>query len=247
MTKLGILGGTFNPVHWGHLLIAETAHDQCMLDRVIWVPTHYPPYKLPDRQVAFNHRLEMVSRAIASNPKFCLSAAERDHTHASFAAETWAKLNSLYPNSHWYWIIGLDAFLSLPQWHRVKEFASHCHWLVAPRILSDPLQSSSVQLSNESRNEDKDPNYLSSNHTRHSDFNSPIRDICRQIAQALSQQSIEIQWQILHAPHLEISSTLVRQYCGDRRSIRYLVPESVRLYINDHQLYQNSKIPLPDP
>ncbi|MGJ3245446.1 MAG: nicotinate (nicotinamide) nucleotide adenylyltransferase [Elainellaceae cyanobacterium] len=234
MTRLGIFGGTFNPVHWGHLLIAETARDQCMLDRVIWVPTHYPPYKSADRQVAFAHRLEMVNRAIASNPKFCLSAAEQDHTHASFAAETWAQLNSLYPNSHWHWIVGFDAFLSLPRWHRVNEFASQCHWLVAPRFLSDSLPSS-FQLSKE----DRVHHFLSNNRTEHPHFDSSIRDICQQIVQALSRQSVEIQWQLLQAPQVEISSTLVRQYWGDRRSIRYLVPESVRLYIEDHQLYQN--------
>jgi nicotinate-nucleotide adenylyltransferase len=202
MPKLAILGGSFNPIHQGHLLMAEMALKQADLDQIIWVPAQCPPHKQSAELADFQHRLEMVKRAIASYPVFCLSAVDQNRTGTSYAIDTLLDLKADYPNSQWYWIVGLDAFASLPQWYRRQELAAQCRWLVAPRS------------------------------------GQPVEIISQQVAQQLAAQSIEIDWQILQMPLVEISSSLVRQYCRDRRSLQALVPKPVENYILAHDLYQ---------
>lgn len=209
MRKLAILGGTFNPVHWGHLLIAERALDQYQLDGVIWVPTHHPPHRSPAELVAMPHRIDMVRLAIHSNAAFILSTVELSRSGTSYAIDTLDDLKQSYPNSQWYWIVGADAFQSLPRWYRRQELVAQCTWLVAPRWLNTE------------------------------DNNRPDQDasVERQTVQKLVEQALEVRWMPLTMPRVEISSSLIRQYCGDRRSIRYLVPAAVSRYIAIYDFY----------
>ncbi|MBE9181304.1 nicotinate (nicotinamide) nucleotide adenylyltransferase [Oculatella sp. LEGE 06141] len=218
MQHLAILGGTFNPVHWGHLLLAETALSQLALDKILWVPTHCPPYKSQIELLSFEQRSVMVEQAIASHPAFALSTVEQRRSGSSYAIDTLNDLQQCHPASQWYWIVGLDAFQSLPRWYHRRELASHCQWLIAPRVA--PL-----------------PRTADAQHQLTID----LQQRCEQVVQALAQQAIPVQWQILQMPLVEISSSLVRQYCRDRRSIRYLVPDVVREYILAHQLYQTQE------
>lgn len=133
MERVGILGGTFNPPHLGHLLMAETAHQQHGLSRVIWVPTYQPPHRLPEELIAFHHRLAMVQGAIASHAAFQTVAMEH-LPNWSYAMHTLTTLQQLNPQASWFWIIGLDAFQSLPRWYGRQTLVTHCHWLVAPRL-----------------------------------------------------------------------------------------------------------------
>ncbi|MBD2022106.1 nicotinate (nicotinamide) nucleotide adenylyltransferase [Leptolyngbya sp. FACHB-36] len=132
MEKIGVFGGSFNPVHWGHLLIAETARDQFALDRVIWVPTHRPPHKAGD-VIAFHHRLEMVQRSVSDHPAFTVSDLDARQPDQSYSIATLRALQSQYTDVCWYWIVGLDAFQKLPQWRSSNDLAAQCIWLVAPR------------------------------------------------------------------------------------------------------------------
>ncbi|MGI0486305.1 nicotinate (nicotinamide) nucleotide adenylyltransferase [Pantanalinema rosaneae CENA516] len=132
MNTVAIFGGSFNPVHWGHRLIAETALNRVALDRIIWVPTYCPPHK-PQTLLAFPHRLEMVQRAIADQPLFLASDLEAQRGGRSFAIATWQALHRQYPNTDWYWIIGKDAFQTLPHWQGCEELVQQCTWLIAPR------------------------------------------------------------------------------------------------------------------
>ncbi len=204
--KVGILGGSFNPVHVGHLLIAETALDQFALDQVIWVPTYRPPHKSTGL-LDYSHRVVMVKQAIADHPNFSVSNAEIQDTEIqseerSYADSTLATLELQHPNSCWYWLIGIDSFQSLPSWRNSLELATRCIWLVAPR---------------------------SSDSTQH---------LCQEVAATMATSSVQLDWRILLMPQIEISSSLIRQYCQQGRSLRYLVPEAVRQYILDHKLYQ---------
>ncbi|HEY9628514.1 MAG TPA: nicotinate-nucleotide adenylyltransferase [Coleofasciculaceae cyanobacterium] len=205
MQKKAVLGGTFNPIHLGHLLIAETALNQLALDQVIWVPTYRPLYKSAKALLNFEDRLEMVKLAIASHPSFAVSTVERNQPDSAYAVDTFLSLQDAHSASQWYWIVGLDAFLTLPRWYRRQELLARCIWLVAPR-----LDTPSTNLL-----------YL-----------------CEQVAQKVAEEAIELKWQILDMPNLEISSQLIRKYCSDRRSIRYLVPEAVRDYILQKNLYK---------
>ena len=205
------MGGTFDPVHWGHLLIAETALSQVALEQVIWVPAQYPPHK---RVARFEHRLEMVHIAIRDHPAFIISPNSAHQQGPTYAIQTLLELQALYTNTHWYWIVGLDAFQTLPRWYRRQELAAQCDWLVVPRLVPDAPELDE----------------LASMTTR-------MELICKQVVQQLKSQHITISWQMLQMPWVGISSSLIRQYCRDRSSIRYLVPEAVRIYIATHNLY----------
>ena len=227
MRKLAIFGGTFDPVHWGHLLIAETALSQVSVEQVIWIPNRCPPHK---QAAVFEHRLEMVQRAISDRPAFASLPGEDSRAMAtpdqtkrsanrfepSYAIQTLIDLQAVYPNTHWFWIVGVDAFQTLPRWYRRQELATECDWLVAPRLVS---VTSLVD----------DPGGIIAKTTL----------ICEQVELKLSDEYINIRWQILQMPWIGVSSSLIRQYCRDRSSIRYLVPESVRIYIATHNLYSH--------
>ncbi|MEB3180082.1 MAG: nicotinate (nicotinamide) nucleotide adenylyltransferase [Nostocaceae cyanobacterium] len=130
MEQVAIFGGTFDPVHWGHLLIAEAALNQLGLDQVLWVPSPNPPHKLA---AGFQHRCSMVELAICDNPAFAIAPTQINHSGTSFAIDTLTELSTYYQDIHWYWIVGLDTFQTLPRWYRAKELVSLCDWLVAPR------------------------------------------------------------------------------------------------------------------
>jgi nicotinate-nucleotide adenylyltransferase len=203
MQHIGIFGGTFDPIHWGHLVVAETALSQVPLEKVIWVPSLNPPHK---QAVLFAHRWEMLKLGTRENPAFTMSAVETKCSGTSYAINTFMDLSSCYANTQWYWIVGLDTFKSLPRWYRGHELAQMCDWLIAPRLLGGETIAQS-------------------------EF------ICKQVEQEFKQHGLTIDWQLLNIPLVGISSSLIRQLCREGRSIRYLVPESVRLYIQIHNLY----------
>jgi nicotinate-nucleotide adenylyltransferase len=205
MPKKAILGGTFNPIHWGHLLMAETALVQLALDQVIWVPARRPLHKASSNLADFEKRMDMVKLAIASHPHFMLSTLEQNSS-TSYAIDTFLDLQRLYPDTLWHWIIGFDAFQSLPRWYRRHDWIERCIWLVAPRWEKKEIGQGEIAH-------------------------------CQHVAQKLSAEAIELQWQLLDMPLIGLSSGLIRHYCRDRRSIRYLVPEPVRHYILEHDLY----------
>ncbi|MBE9051684.1 nicotinate (nicotinamide) nucleotide adenylyltransferase [Nostocales cyanobacterium LEGE 11386] len=132
MQQIAIFGGTFDPIHWGHLLIAQTALYQVPLEKVIWVPSLNPPHK---KAALFEHRWEMLQLATRENPAFTVSLVETNRSGTSYAINTLIDLSTVYSNTHWYWIVGLDTFQTLPRWYRGHELAQMCDWLIAPRQL----------------------------------------------------------------------------------------------------------------
>ncbi|MDB9373381.1 nicotinate (nicotinamide) nucleotide adenylyltransferase [Nodularia sphaerocarpa] len=132
MQQIGIFGGTFDPIHWGHLLVAQTALNQVPLEKVIWVPSLNPPHK---KAVLFEHRWEMLKLATRDHPRFTVSLVETKRSGTSYAINTLMDLSSCYANTHWYSIVGLDTFKTLPRWYRGHEVAHMCDWLIAPRLL----------------------------------------------------------------------------------------------------------------
>lgn len=219
MGRVAILGGTFDPVHWGHLVLAETALSQLNLERVIWVPVQQPSHK---HCSDYEHRRLMVDIAIAENSAFVLEARKARQSEPDYAINTLAELQKTYLNRQWFWIIGLDAFGTLPRWYGRERLVPACDWIVAPRALPHQINtgvaSTSVTVQGETDNQS--------------------RQLCEQVAKQLYSQNILIRWQLLPMPPIGISSSLIRQYCHQRRSIRYLVPEGVRAYIAAHDLYR---------
>lgn len=228
LPRRGIFGGTFNPPHWGHLAIAQAALQQAHLQQVIWVPTYHPPHRSPKDLLEFEHRWQMVQRAIAPNPAFAATDLERRRGDRSFAIDTLHQLQQEYPPSQWFWILGLDSFESLPHWYRSADLVPQCCWLIAPR------QQSSTPTTEA----------------------APEQTVER-VVQTFRKRGIAIAWQMLQMPSVPISSTLIRERMGqasqlpprtagsDRASItsppspiHALVPPSLEDYILEHKLYR---------
>lgn len=238
MAKIAIFGGTFDPVHWGHLLAAETAASQFNLDRVIWVPDRSPPHKWRPDLASFERRREMLALAIADRPDFLLSPPEANPSGSSFAIDTLLYLQKLYPGDHrWYWIIGSDALLTLPKWHRCGEIAGLCDWLVAPRpSQGDGETGEGGEIGGVSEWGDcPSGKPIDSGGER---MQVQINAVGRRVAEQMALMDVEIRWEVLSMPAIEISSSHIRRCCAERIDFRYLVPEVVRTYIAAHQLYQ---------
>ena len=149
MIKRGIFGGTFDPIHWGHLKIAQAALLTHSLQEIIWVPQLLPPRKTPQTTIA--QRWSMAELAIAPYPQFCLpmdlALWRRNFSQSpDYAIDTFGLLQSLYPASRWFWILGVDSFLTLPRWKGRAELIPKCHWLVAARNWQDQEQLEQVAV-----------------------------------------------------------------------------------------------------
>jgi nicotinate-nucleotide adenylyltransferase len=126
------MGGTFNPIHYGHLVAAEVARDAFELDRVIFVPAGQPPHKgdvIADAQ----HRYLMAFLATAPNPWFELSRVEMDRPGPSYTSETLTHFHVQEPEALWYFITGADAVMEMPGWHAAAEIFRNAHVIAASR------------------------------------------------------------------------------------------------------------------
>lgn len=124
MGRIGIMGGTFDPIHIGHLIAAETAHDQCGLDEVWFIPSFLPPLKNNEPGVNSDLRFQMVLEAVHANPSFQANDMELRRGGMSYSIDTALELKRQYPSDTWCYIIGSDRINDLPQWHRIEELAA---------------------------------------------------------------------------------------------------------------------------
>lgn len=130
--KIALLGGTFDPVHLGHLCMAEWVHQSLALERVLLVPAAVPPHKF-HLITSAEHRLEMLRRAIGDNPALEISTAELERSGPSYTLHTLEHFSTLYPQARLWWVIGLDSLLSLHTWYGFEGFASLARLAVIPR------------------------------------------------------------------------------------------------------------------
>jgi len=119
--KIGIMGGTFDPIHIGHLIIAEHAREMAELDEVWFMPSSLPPHKSNDNVTGASDRLSMVEAATAGNPMFRVCDIELERGGTSYTVETAKALIGRYPEHRFSWIIGADMIAYLPNWHRIDE------------------------------------------------------------------------------------------------------------------------------
>ncbi len=132
--KIGIMGGTFDPIHIGHLILGEAAYDQFNLDEVWFMPAGNPPHKRNRKGRATDiQRTEMVKLAIAPNPHFKLSLEEMNEDGYSFTYRTMEHLNHVYPDTDFYFIIGADSLLDFDTWKEPARIACACRIVVATR------------------------------------------------------------------------------------------------------------------
>lgn len=124
--RLGLFGGTFDPIHLGHLIMAETCREACRLDRVWFVVAGEPPHKRGERTPA-RHRVEMVRLAIAGHPDFEVSEIEVDRPGPHYSVETLEAVHRARPEDELFFIIGADSLVDLPHWRepaRIRELAT---------------------------------------------------------------------------------------------------------------------------
>jgi len=133
LKRLGIMGGTFDPVHYGHLVAAEGARYQFQLEKIIFVPAGCPPHKAPEEVSEPHHRLALTRLAINSNPFFTVSDMEIERDGLSYAIDTVRQTSNLFPGAQIFFITGADAVLEILNWKNVAELLSMCLFIAATR------------------------------------------------------------------------------------------------------------------
>lgn len=132
--KIGIMGGTFDPIHIGHLVTAEAVRIEYNLDKVIFVPAANPPHKQELQVTSAMHRYSMTVMATYSNPYFFVSSIEIDRPGPSYTIDTVSALKAMYPpETELYFITGADAIQELPTWNRIDGLLGLCHFVAATR------------------------------------------------------------------------------------------------------------------
>lgn len=132
-SKIGIIGGTFDPIHYGHLIAAEWAKDELNLDKIIFIPAANPPHKELQEILDEKYRYLMVSLAIKDNKNFTISDHEIQRGGKSYTIDTLKHFKKVYPNSELFFIMGFDSLLSLPTWKDVEGLEELCTFIVATR------------------------------------------------------------------------------------------------------------------
>jgi nicotinate-nucleotide adenylyltransferase len=215
--KLGVLGGTFNPIHYGHLAAAEEVRDRLKLDRVLFIPSHLPPHKPEEEVPSAVHRMEMVRLAISGNAYFETSDIEITRGGTSYTIDTIRALLRAYPGAELYFITGLDTFLEVQTWHEWEELLTLCCFAVLSRpgycfadiMKIDFMKHAEKELTALDRGE--------KNHAR------------------IEVSTFTIVLETI--PLYDISSTDIRKRVNEGRSIKYHLPEAVEIYIMKKRLY----------
>lgn len=211
--RLGILGGTFNPIHYGHLRIAEEAADGLGLSRVLFIPALTPPHKRVEHDTPFEDRLRMTERGIAGNPRFAVSPIEREMPPPSYSYNTLSRIRGENPDATLFFIIGSDTFHELDLWHRYRELFTLTGFVVLLRP-GYPLEDlrSSIPRGMEGEFEPLD----------------------RLLLQHRSGSLVHF----LEGTPLDVSSSRLRGMARRGESLRYLTPDGVIDYIHDKGLYR---------
>jgi nicotinate-nucleotide adenylyltransferase len=226
--KIGIMGGTFNPIHYGHLILANEVMDQFQLDRIIFVPAFIPPHKESQEIVEPYHRLVMTVLATVSHSKMEVSDLEIRRGGRSYSIETVEELKKSYlPEAQFFFIVGCDTFWEIATWREVDRLFRSCHFIISNRStriveteeVLNMLKQTVVPLYQGLTFREGDPDPV---------FNS------FRIFPSNSLYTIFL----VQIPAIDISSSNIRKRIVRGQSIKYLMPEPVEEYIIKHKLYQ---------
>jgi nicotinate-nucleotide adenylyltransferase len=217
--KLGLFGGTFDPIHWGHLRSAEEVGETFGLDRVYFIPAAVPPHKRGHTTTPARDRLRMVQLAVAKNPRFEVSTAEISRPGVSYSVDTLREFASRQGRGDsLYFIIGLDAFREIGTWKDFAAIFPLCNFIVTSRPGSkerDPLKGTGIAVKKLFCYDFSSKSYRHESGTRI--FFAELTDIA-------------------------ISASEIRALVQQGKSIRYLVPPEVEKYIKRRGLYRNGRV-----
>lgn len=204
-SRIGLFGGSFNPVHCGHLIAARSAAEALAWERVIFLPSGHPPHKDTGGLLEASHRSAMVRLAIKDEPLFefdDFDLRESGPTYTLDAVTHFA--DALGSGTSLSWLIGSDTLIELASWHRISTLVEVCRIVTAVRP----------------------------------GWEAPDLTLLRSV---LSERQIDgLRDNIVETPRIDISSTDIRDRIAGGLSVRCLVPDAVRAYIDDHRLYQGS-------
>jgi nicotinate-nucleotide adenylyltransferase len=131
--RIGVFGGTFDPIHLGHLLLAEQCREQAQLETVWFIPSAVPPHKQNRSITPFDRRVEMLQLALAGNPVFQINTLERDRQGPSYTADTLELLQNQHPHAQLFLMIGADCLPDLPKWYEPQRILQLATLLVTDR------------------------------------------------------------------------------------------------------------------
>ncbi len=207
--RIGLFGGTFNPVHVAHLRAAEEAREACALDTVEFVLAADPPHKSGAQLAPIAHRRRMLELALAGNAAFALNTSEVERPGRSYSIDTILAAQARSPEARFTFVLGADAFAEIESWKRFDEIFARCDVCVLSRpgnVVERPPIAIEKAFCYDSRR----------------------RVYAHASGNALTFVSIT---------PLMISASDIRQRCADGRSIRYLVPPEIEDYLHTHGLY----------
>lgn len=133
MKKIGIMGGTFNPIHLGHLILAEQAYEQVGLDQVMFMPSKNPPHKPKPEEISEQQRVDMISLAIKGNPHFTISTMELDREGMTYTADTLMLLTKEQQDTKYFFIIGADSLFYIHKWKEPQVIFQLCTIIASGR------------------------------------------------------------------------------------------------------------------
>ncbi|MDO8784924.1 MAG: nicotinate-nucleotide adenylyltransferase [Syntrophales bacterium] len=213
--RWGLLGGTFDPVHLGHLRCAEEVLEIFALDRIIFIPASRPPHKIDACPTSFCHREQMVKLAIEGNPAFSFSDVENRREGKSFSVETIDFFRKSYPeNLELYFILGQDAFSQIKTWKNWEKLLMSCDFVVMKRPGCENAGLSGI---------------VSSDFASRFKYDEAEGGLKGPAGSVIYFQEVTL---------LDISASDIRRRLKERKSIRYLVPDAVRRYIFQNSLYE---------
>jgi nicotinate-nucleotide adenylyltransferase len=216
--KLGILGGSFNPIHLGHLILAETAREALRLERVIFVPAKLPPHKRAAALAGGADRLAMVRLAIAGNPALAVSDIELRRPGVSYSVDTVRALRQKFgAGTEIYFLIGMDTVAELTGWREIARLARLCKFVPLSRPVLSIAEGPVLSIAEGPPHAAPDAAALK-------------RAVGRGCARAILKRALPM-------PLIGISSSEIRRRIAEGRTIRYLVPDAVAAYIRRKRLY----------
>jgi nicotinate-nucleotide adenylyltransferase len=211
---IGLLGGTFNPIHFGHLRMAQELADALNFNEVRFIPSANPPHRTTP-EVSAQHRAAMVQLAISDNPLFTVDTRELERTGASYMIDTLISLrNELGENNTLCLIMGSDAFVKLDTWHHWQKLLDYCHIILVqrPNIAPDQPKLSAALTA-----------------LLHDHYTENVDDLVHKSAGYIHMQKIT---------PLDVSATKIREMIATNDEVKYLLPDNVLAYIKQHRLYK---------
>jgi nicotinate-nucleotide adenylyltransferase len=227
--KVGLMGGTFDPLHFGHLINANENADLLNLDKVVFIPAASPPHKNKKKQM-IAHRLTMAMLGIVQNPRFEVSDYEITKGGISYSIDTIRHFKEAENSKNkYYFMMGSDAFLEIGEWKEAPHHFKECNFVISERsgcsvtIIMDMLKQKITER-----------------------FGSPLFAISK-AGKSITEISVSdsrYKIYLTKATRIDISSTEIRERISQGKSIKYLVPESVLKYIKDEGIYKMDLINL---